>query len=73
MSSSRMGDVVEFELMVLKLGKSSCTVVISGKNKGVELLKVTQVLVYTSREKNEKSLGIPQALRERMLAFCLSN
>ena len=70
MSPSRLGDVVEFELIVLKLGKSSFTVVISGKNKGVEVLKATHVLVYTSREKGETSLEIPQALREKMLAFC---
>jgi len=65
-----LGDVVEFELIVLKLGKSSFTVVISGKNKGVEVLKATHVLVYTSREKGKTSLEVPQALRDKMLAFC---
>jgi len=69
MSPSRIGDVLDFELTVLKLGKSSCTVSVSASKDGVEILKAVHVLVYTSRSTEEGSIEIPLELRERMMRY----
>ncbi|WP_019528965.1 acyl-CoA thioesterase [Dasania marina] len=68
-SPSRMGDILDFTLVVHKLGRGSITLVIEAFNNGVPVLKSQNVLVYTSGNNEGKSISIPAPLRERMAEF----
>lgn len=69
LSTSRMGERLDFELSLIKLGKSSCTVVIEAFNQGNPVLRASHVLVYTSQVGGGKSLEIPRSLRQRMTSY----
>lgn len=69
LSPSQMGDILDFELSLTALGKSSCTVVIEAFNQGAPVLKATHVLVYISQENEGKGLAIPASLRQRMTPY----
>lgn len=69
MSPCKIGDQLDFELRLLKLGRSSCTVSVTALNAGVPVLKTENVLVYTARAVEEGSIEIPPLLRERMSAY----
>ncbi|TQV68121.1 acyl-CoA thioesterase [Exilibacterium tricleocarpae] len=65
----RMGDVLDFELSVAALGKSSCTVNIAAFHNTAAVLRGTHVLVYVAHSGQHRSLEIPPPLRRRMAAF----
>lgn len=72
---SRIGDVLDFELKVLRLGTSSMTLSIAAFNEGVMIFKTRNVLVCVSLDKKEspqQSVEIPTTMRERIRPFIAS-
>jgi 4-hydroxybenzoyl-CoA thioesterase len=63
-----LGDVIAFELSVAKLGKSSITMRIVGKARGVECVRATVVSVH-SQLHPLKSVEIPTGLRTAIERF----
>ena len=69
LSPARLGDILEFQLKVLKLGNSSFTLGIEAFNQGLPVLTTSNILVYSKLADGHKSMPIPTAVRERMLEY----
>jgi len=63
-----VGDVIAFELSIVRLGKSSVTLRIVGKSRGVECVRATLVNVHSALHPL-KSVEIPPRLRAAMQRF----
>ncbi len=81
LSSARLGDVLIFELSVLKIGNSACTLLIEAHCQNKTVLKASHVLVYTSLgtgtgktdAERERSLRIPDELRAEMMRYLIQS
>ena len=77
LNSARLGDVLEFQLSVTKLGRSSCALLVQASCQEETVLKANLVLVYTSlgsgqaESERERSLEIPSALRDQMTQYLI--
>ena len=69
MHPSRLGDVLDFELSVAALGRSSCRLNIAAYKKTVAVLEATHVLVCVSHAGEHSSVEIPPPLRQRMAVY----
>ena len=65
---SRYGDVLNYELRVLRLGHASCTLGIHANCGGELRLSVRQVIVFVSAE-TRKAVAIPEDLRASLAAM----
>jgi 4-hydroxybenzoyl-CoA thioesterase len=63
-----VGDVIAFELTLVRLGASSITMRIVGKARGVECVRATLIAVH-SKLNPLKSVKIPAGLRSAMERF----
>ena len=63
-----LGDVIRFELRVAHLGRSSITLGINGKARGIDCVRATVVAVHSELHPL-KSAGIPAGLRAAMERF----
>ena len=63
-----VGDVIAFELSIVRLGKSSVKLRIVGKSRGAECVRATLVNVHSSLHPL-KSVEIPPRLRAAMQRF----
>ena len=62
-------DIVTFNLILKKIGRSSFTVEISGERDKTTLLVAELVIAFVSIETEMKSLAIPENIRELMLNY----
>ena len=63
-----VGDLIAFELAIARLGKSSITMRIVGRARGVECVRATLVAVHSALDPL-KSVPIPARLRTAMERF----
>jgi 4-hydroxybenzoyl-CoA thioesterase len=71
LKASRLGDVLRFELTVVKVGTTSVNLAVTGKCKGQERTRARLTLVYASLDPL-KPLPWPKALRSRMAKFAVA-
>lgn len=64
----RLGDVVDFEIAVAALGKSSADIEITARVNGTDRVRVRQRAVFV-RLNEQKSVPIPDALRAQMQRY----
>jgi len=71
MRPSRLGEVLEFELQVDRLGTSSFTLLIAarGRNEPQDRLRARLVLAWSQLVPQPRAHPIPQAVRRAMEAF----
>ena len=75
LSPGRVGDILEFSLSVLHIGRSSFTIRVAAHQaaSGGKVLETTNVLVYSSLLDGAKSQEIPLALRQEMSRFLIAD
>ena len=69
---SLIGDVLLFELEVLRLGRSSFALQISARHEEEVRLQIKQTLVYAALGNPPKAIPIPPEIRREMERFCTS-
>lgn len=63
-----MGDVLRWEVRVLKLGRASVQLEYRGTKDGADHLKIVQTIVFMDLDK-QVAVPIPEELRPRIAAF----
>ncbi len=66
---SRLGDVLEFELVLSRIGRSSFTLQITARSGGEERLRARMVLAYVSLDPAPRGKPIPDSVRSAMQAY----
>lgn len=69
LSSSHIGDIVTFNLILKEIGRSSFTLQISGKVGETDLLEAELILAFVSIEAEMKSIPIPENIRLPMMDY----
>ena len=69
LNASHIGDIVTFNLILKKIGRSSFTVEISGERDNTKILVAELVIAFVAIETEIKSLPIPENIRELMLEY----
>lgn len=67
-SPSELGDIIDFTLWVVSMGRTSCTVMVAGVVAGIPRLRLRLTVVYCHRD-TRKPAPWPADLRRKMLEF----